>query len=843
MNKVHLIGHTHWDREWYFTAKDSYVLMSEVFKRVVDDLETNESVYILDAQSSILEDFINFVPTYKERTINLIKQGRLIVGPWYTQTDCIYVGAESIIQNLKIGKQIERKYGGNSNIAYLPDTFGFNSQMPSILNACSIDQAIIRRGVDYQYHGVTPYFKWQSENNDSLKTIHLYKGYGELGHLTLDKQEKLEKYIDYIKSYSNSETTNFICLCGGDQTEINSNHATNIKLLNSNNQSKYEYIDSSIETFFESLSDEDFSKYSGDLRLGRFDRVHRSIGSSRYDIKTRNYELENYLYKTVNPLIAIAKQFEIDIEQELITFCIKKLAENQAHDSMGGCVTDEVYEDIKYRYKEVKEILDGIVNTITYRIHELLDLNPNQLIIFNTSAVNEKINKSIEIISYDNMIDLDVDHQVIKIEKVSDFSEQGYHNLFTVKILGEIPTFGFKVVTISKLTTKFITEDVKQVKVGNVEIEKNESNFSIKVFGKPIDNFISFADCGNDGDTYDFSPLRGDCELIFEKADQVSLEKVGEDAILNLEYNLELPVNLEHRITNTKKETLKVNVLAHFSCEDNVNLKIHVDNNVLSHRLRILINSAINSNKHIRSVPFTSIIDTDHELQIENFEAKGFVEDNLDLKVLDNTVTKYSDEYSLTVKSHGLKEYQIIGSKIAVTLFATTSEFGKGDLLSRPGRASGDTQRVGHKMIATPCAEYLGENTFELELFFSNEISEKIISNYIDISNSNLVGFQKQVIDKFINRLDNKLFDINPSLCKLRQFSLLSSKHSVINIEKFKSGYLVRVENPSDEVAINQDYFENYKVIYQCDAFGENLNQDQFILNAKTCSTFYIERI
>lgn len=39
MVNVYIVQHTHWDREWYFTAADAKVLSEQVFTEVLDELE------------------------------------------------------------------------------------------------------------------------------------------------------------------------------------------------------------------------------------------------------------------------------------------------------------------------------------------------------------------------------------------------------------------------------------------------------------------------------------------------------------------------------------------------------------------------------------------------------------------------------------------------------------------------------------------------------------------------------------------------------------------------------------------------------------------------------------
>ena len=40
--KVHVIPHSHWDREWYFTTSRSKVYLMKNLKDVLDTLQTND---------------------------------------------------------------------------------------------------------------------------------------------------------------------------------------------------------------------------------------------------------------------------------------------------------------------------------------------------------------------------------------------------------------------------------------------------------------------------------------------------------------------------------------------------------------------------------------------------------------------------------------------------------------------------------------------------------------------------------------------------------------------------------------------------------------------------------
>ena len=104
-NQVHIVPHMHWDREWYFSAEESKLLLLNNMEEILEMLENNEDYpyYVLDGQTAVLEDYLALKPKNLSRIVNLVKKGKLIIGPWYTQTDEMVVGGESIVRNLLYG--------------------------------------------------------------------------------------------------------------------------------------------------------------------------------------------------------------------------------------------------------------------------------------------------------------------------------------------------------------------------------------------------------------------------------------------------------------------------------------------------------------------------------------------------------------------------------------------------------------------------------------------------------------------------------------------------------------------------------------------------------------------
>ncbi|STK71909.1 alpha-mannosidase [Escherichia coli] len=67
-----------------------------------------------------------------------VEAGKLIIGPWYTQTDTTIVSAESIVRNLMYGMRDCLAFGEPMKIGYLPDSFGMSGQLPHIYNGLAL---------------------------------------------------------------------------------------------------------------------------------------------------------------------------------------------------------------------------------------------------------------------------------------------------------------------------------------------------------------------------------------------------------------------------------------------------------------------------------------------------------------------------------------------------------------------------------------------------------------------------------------------------------------------------------------------------------------------------------
>lgn len=115
---VHVVPHSHWDREWYFTTSRSKIYLMNNLKKIIKTLEENDEFlyFVLDGQMSLIDDYLSFCPEDKNRIIKLLENNKLI-GPWYTQTDQLLISGESIVRNLLYGINKSNEFGKYMNVA------------------------------------------------------------------------------------------------------------------------------------------------------------------------------------------------------------------------------------------------------------------------------------------------------------------------------------------------------------------------------------------------------------------------------------------------------------------------------------------------------------------------------------------------------------------------------------------------------------------------------------------------------------------------------------------------------------------------------------------------------
>lgn len=382
-----LLSHTHWDREWYEPFQVYRLWLVRMMDTLLDLLESDARFvhFTLDGQTIILRDYLEIRPEQEAALQRLIRQGRLLIGPWYTLPDFNLVSGESIIRNLLLGDRICHDFGAKMNVGYIPDPFGQISQMPQILRGFGIDTAIFRRGLDDHPLELV----WESPDGSAVLVSYLRDGYDNAANLPVRSAEEfLHAIRRAAKSLAPYSATGVLLLMNGSdhlwpQPEI-PNRLVEVRRSLGEAELIHGTLPQYIEMVKERLGWSEGEKdlhslalprISGELRSPKRHHLLPGVLSTRMWIKQRNAECQTLLEKWVEPTIAFARWVtgEDRGDASLAWQAWTYLLQNQAHDSVCGCGVDAAHADMVGRYDWVEQIGGRLVAENLVRLASAID--------------------------------------------------------------------------------------------------------------------------------------------------------------------------------------------------------------------------------------------------------------------------------------------------------------------------------------------------------------------------------------------------------------------------------------------------------------------------------------
>lgn len=841
--KFHVISHTHWDREWHQTYQQYRVKLVRFIDELLELLETRPDYhsFLLDGQTIVLEDYLEVKPQNKKRIAKLIKEERIIVGPWYIQPDEFIPSGESLVRNLLIGQQIAHKFGPSMELGYLPDSFGQAAQIPQVLSGFGFKNALFWRGITNEETNKTDFY-WEGPDGSQVLTTNLALGYGNARMLSKDHGENIKivyENFDALKDKATSE--NILLMSGFDQRTANPDLPEIISELNKHyteNSIPFEVQFSRLEDYFEGLLDgvDKLETLSGEFRKGKDMRVHVSIASTRMDIKQQNFKVQNLFVKYVEPLNSVSFLFGGAYDSDMINQGWKYMLQNHAHDSICNVCTDDTHREMVIRYDAAEQIgetmhglaIDDVISNVKFK-----EDKGTPLVIFNTLGSTRKglaettlQLKSKEFSIFDQNGE-EVPLQVLERteENLNDKQiEIGVKNsdqfVFTtkVKFLAEVDGFGF--------TTYYVKENVASSQQVFADVYQNstftndhlkvkvEENGSLTVkerkTGAIFEGLNVLEEGGNAGDEYDFSSPRKDVVITTQHAKpEITVIQNGPIvATIKITYELAFPIDTT---VDSRSEELQDSVIETYVTvnrfENHVDIKTVIDNTVKNHRVRALFETGKTVETHVADQQFGTIRRDNYLKQVEYWEQENWEERYYPIYPQQNFMDVSDEENGLAILNKGLPQYEILNANeptVALTLLATTDYMGKQDLVDRPGRRSG-------LHVATPDSLMFGVHEMEYAIIphSGNEIEAKIGSKSLEFTTPFVVVPVAQVGDA------GTIAD-NYTLIQIDELNIAIS---AVKKSELDNSLIVRIYNTTNDsidaasVSFNQDVFKAIELV------------------------------
>ncbi|RME38517.1 MAG: hypothetical protein D6793_02600 [Thermoflexia bacterium] len=210
---LHIVSHTHWDREWYRTYQQFRFRLVHLVEELLNLMDRDPAYrfFLLEGQTVVLEDVVDVRPDLAERLRERIREGRLLIGPWFVSPDEFLVSPEALVRNQLWGDRIARAWSAKMAVGYVPDTFGHISQLPQILQGFGMKTAVIWRSV-----GDAPTeFRWAAPDGIEALVCYLRDSYSNAAHLPADEEGFLRALAAARDSLAPHATTSHLLLMQG----------------------------------------------------------------------------------------------------------------------------------------------------------------------------------------------------------------------------------------------------------------------------------------------------------------------------------------------------------------------------------------------------------------------------------------------------------------------------------------------------------------------------------------------------------------------------------------------------------------------------------------------------
>jgi mannosylglycerate hydrolase len=384
---VYVIPHTHWDREWYATFQQFRVRLVHVLDALLGllDRDLSYSHFNLDAQTVMLQDYLEIRPEKREHLQKLIAERRLGVGPWYVLPDEFLVSGEALIRNLLLGHHLAGGFGHVQKVGYIPDTFGHIPQLPQILQGFNIPYAMHFRGLDEG--DLKSEVWWESPDGSRVLLRHLPTdmGYANASSLAQDIPTAAADLIALARYETRRAASSILlALNGVDHLAAREDLPAILSEANRVSGGEFTFQQASLEQYFSALSEaldsQKLQAVRGELRdanrtPGRDNRLLPNILSSRIYLKQQNERTQNLLERWAEPWSALAWLGGAEYPAAFLGKSWEWLLQNHPHDSIGGCSIDAVHAQMETRFAWASEIAEEVTRERFELFTRQLDLS------------------------------------------------------------------------------------------------------------------------------------------------------------------------------------------------------------------------------------------------------------------------------------------------------------------------------------------------------------------------------------------------------------------------------------------------------------------------------------
>ena len=406
----------------------------------LDILESDSEYhsFTMDGHSIMIDDYLEMRPERREQVEKFVKEGRLIIGPYFTLPEEFTISHEAIVRNLMFGRKTVEKYGGKTGtVAYTPSSWGQTGQLPQIFSDFGLTHMMFYRGIShdeapaeyiwespdgtrmlasrfslycrynwyYQVHRAVSRnrvwskdYKWGEFDEVPFRPADGFVGAGVNYDLKMpvanyDKENLKKAILDMLEEEKGHFTTPvFLGMNGHDISVAFPRESEIIRDAKKLFEGEIKIEHTNLEGFWKDaekyLDQDKMTVLKGErrayLKEGKWTYLFPGTISARTYLKQADFDAYTALTYLAEPLNALAG----NDSKRYLERGWRYLLSCHSHDANGGCAPDEVCKDMEYRYRKAKDIADIVTDDAMIEIAK--NLSPEgqektvvQLVVYN----------------------------------------------------------------------------------------------------------------------------------------------------------------------------------------------------------------------------------------------------------------------------------------------------------------------------------------------------------------------------------------------------------------------------------------------------------------------------
>ncbi|MBW4538770.1 MAG: alpha-mannosidase [Myxacorys chilensis ATA2-1-KO14] len=171
---VFMVGHAHLDMAWLWDVEETWKAAERTFNSVLNLQNDFPDLTFCHSTPALYQWIEQNRPELFAQIKERVEDGRWeVIGGLWVEPEMNLISGEAIARHILYGQRYyQEKFGDINRIAWLPDTFGFNWQLPQLLKQGGMDYFVTQK---FRWNDTNKYpyemFQWQAPDGSTVFSL------------------------------------------------------------------------------------------------------------------------------------------------------------------------------------------------------------------------------------------------------------------------------------------------------------------------------------------------------------------------------------------------------------------------------------------------------------------------------------------------------------------------------------------------------------------------------------------------------------------------------------------------------------------------------------------------